>query len=296
MRQKGPEDIAGTDGEVSGSRDVLQEYEKKLVAQHLASRLLGETSGRLLNYAPSDSLGNRDSAHDVFFIRTKEKPSKGGQSFACKRFRRADNAERELFALQEVDRRGLPALTPAGKGVYSVEDIGYILVTASVPRLTTMNYLGWRDYYAGQPEYERRIAGPLRDIGTFVGNMHSRGVVHGDLQVKNVARDFKGDFMLFDLERAEFLDGDCEELWRVGKCADDLDMLSRSLVSRGFLWDATDKNFSEELTRNLFEPYLAVNGNVDAELVGHIVRVMDDANQLRGQLHQDFSSRIGVPS
>ena len=211
-------------------------------------------------------------------------------SFACKRFRRKEKAERELGAIREASNRGFNTLSPAGEGVYDVRGVGSVLVTRTLPRMTTMNQIGWADSFPGQDEYDRRVGDPLERISTFVGEMHRSGIYHGDLQIKNIATDSRGRFLLFDLEDAEFID-DRDDPIVVDKSIKDLNMLVCSLVKRGFLWDASDDVFIEEIEAKVAEPYLMANENISPDFIDKFDIVIQDALLERAEARSSFSDK-----
>lgn len=278
-------------------RDPLTLAEKQLVARGLTNQLASITNGRQLALDEARALGAKDSAHDVFFIKSQKTEHNKRFNFAVKRFRRLASAEKEMEGMVEAKRRGFSSLEPVGQGIYPAGDIGHMLVTQHVPRFTTMNYLGWRNMYAGQEDYERRMAQPLRRIGAFAAKMHSAGILHGDFQLKNIAQGQNGEFLLFDLEDATFEPP--EEINNfdfVSRAGDDVGVLISSMVKRGFLWDANDDLFEREVTNNLIYPYMENTAVTDTDLLVSIERGFEQASVWRTRLHSDFSSRIGLPS
>lgn len=278
-------------------RDPLTPEDKDRTARILATVLGAELQGQGLKVDQARALGAKDSAHDVFFLQTPQKTKHGGVAFACKRFRRLESAEHELDSIAQAQQRGFQTMDPVRDGIYPIEDIGHVLVTRHVPRFTTMNYLGWRNTYVGLSDYKRRMATPLQRIGRFAAGMHSSGILHGDFQLKNIAQDHLGEFILFDMEDAVFAEpeevGTTDFVSYVGQ---DVSVLVSSLVDRGFLWSSTDKLFEQEVTENLFDPYLESTTLTDPYLLELMHRSVEDALLERARLHPNFSSRIGLPS
>lgn len=279
-------------------KDALSAEEKIIVAKSLSVQLTSITGRRDLAVDLTQALGAKDSAHDVFFVKTPDKDTTGQrETFACKRFRRLESAEHELMAMSESRKRGFKTLEPVGEGIYTVSDLGHVLVTRNMPRFTTMNYLGWRDAHVGQEDYQRKIAQPLQRIGGFIGTMHSSGIVHRDLQLKNLATDRIGTFVLFDQEDAFFQDlSNLSDFRYTGMMGDDLSVAMRSLACRGYLWDSTDTLFEREITTNCLDPYLDHAPIGNPHLMDVIESAMKDVMLVRADLHNNFSSRMGMPS
>lgn len=279
-------------------RDELTEQEKAFTAQYLSQELSGLTGGTQLIVNPMRALGAKDSGHDVFFIQTgKDNQVQRGPTFACKRFRQIDSAEKELNSLDLAKNRGFVTIEPAGEGIFSISNIGHFLVTKHMSRLNTMNYLGWRNFYVGDEKYSSNAAEPLQRIGRFAAQLHSAGVTHGDLQVKNIGQNSRGDFVLFDLENAIFWDEEQldDDLNFLGNAAEDIGMIIKSLIKRGFLWSSTEKVFTEEVQTQLLDPYFETITIANPDIIEYIAPMFDIAH-LRSNLHSDFASRIGLPS
>jgi len=270
--------------------DILADDEKETIVNSLnCGNMRAEVNGRILSLNKGGAIGNTDSAHDVFFAGTNDADKKKRSSFACKRFRRGDKAERELSAMHEAALRGFNTLQPAGSGIYDVAGVGSVLVTNKLPRVATMNQLGWADSFPGQREYNGKVAKPLQRIARFVGGMHKNGVYHGDLQLKNIAVDAKDQFLLFDLEDAEFYDESSDEFIVTGKFADDIEKMIYSMVDRGFLWDMRDDVFIEEVTSKVIEPYLEVNDTVSLTIIDKIDLILKDTLVRRAEVRSRFS-------
>ena len=252
----------------------LSPAEKTRVAKILTPHLYpgGSDEAQVMESA---SLGGKDSAHDVFFLRGR-KPQ--APAVAVKRFSRPDNAQREIEAIRTAQERGFKTLEPVGDGVFSVGDLGVALVTERMPRFKTMNQIGWQNFYAGEPEYAD-VATTLQAIARFTGDTHAQGIICHDRQLKNYAQVPSGLFILFDLERAEFYEPGTDDLAFHDGCKNDLDDLVGSLVEHGYLSDATDGLFVEELTANVLDPYLA--GNPSEQVLGQWDVVVKEALHMR---------------
>jgi len=282
----------------SRERDALTVEEKEIVARTLSHRLNAYTKGQTLVVNQAQSLGASDSAHDVFFIQPELRDRANKRLiFGCKRFRRLESAEHELGSMRIAQERGFTTLQPVGNGVFPIEPLGHVLVTKHMPRLVTMNHLGWSDFFVGKEEYRRRIATPLQQIGAFTAQMHSAGIIHGDFQLKNIGQGQSGDPVLFDMEDAIFRDEDSlDEIDFISYVGEEISVLVSSLVDRGFLWHSTDHVFREELTGNLMDPYLANTSITDPILLDFMQRSIDNALLDRQHLHTAFAGTNGLPS
>lgn len=276
---------------LSRERDKLQPGEKDLIAAYLSTSLGPWTGRSQLTVLTSGNLGSKDSAHDVFFIRAEGNKKQDAPSFACKRFRKLENAQNELAAIARAKERGFRTLEPAREPIHSIEGIGHILVTRQMPRFTTLNQLGWGDNYAGDVTYESRIAAPLRSASRFVANMHRSGITHGDLQLKNIGQIPPGRFVLFDLENAQFVDPSTapQDFDFQDRAADDVGILVNSLVDRGYMWGSSNRLFTEEVTRNVFDPYLEVCASDDPQIVDRFMNILDEAQLERQNVHQTMA-------
>ncbi len=288
-------------GESAHGRDILYAGEKQRVIEALSADP-SLTAGQTLKIHTAGTLGSKDSAHDVFFASTTPRNYRDWPKvFACKRFRRSDSAEGEMKALEEAKARGFKTLEPQGEGIYTVQGIGHILVTKHIPRFTTMNYIGWQDFSAGDEEYDRRIAAPLREIGEFVGKMHKAGIVHNDLLLKNIAQVPPNNFVLFDLEGTTFHEpikaDEPLPFDHLGNIEQDLITLTRSLVAKGFLWQSTDEVFKQEIKSNLYEPYLEASGIYDDSLFEKLdFSILEAGVELRPEVHSGFALQAVTPT
>lgn len=290
MVHKNPNAYVERSQEQGRPPDLLSSKEKQRVVRQLNEELVFETVGEKLFLHEERSIGNNDSAHDVFFVETRPDAKRWYSSYACKRFKRREKAERELEAMREASDRGFTTLVPAGEGIFDVRDVGSVLVTRTKPRITTMNHIGWADTFPGQEDYEKKIGEPLERIAAFVGEMHQKGIHHGDLQLKNVAVDARNRFLLFDLEDAEFFD-DSNDFIAIEKFVDDFKKLVDSLVDRGFLWDTSDDVFMDEVDSRIVEPYLSTNDAAPAVIIDRFHDITQDALVRRQDARSKFSEK-----
>lgn len=271
----------------NGKRDVLSREEKLQAVEVVGLSMHRGKSKNTMRLIESGSLGARDSAHDVFFAQDT-KPQEGmPNAVAIKRFRRQQAAVLEMENLAEARRRGFPTLEPAGEGIYDLGEMGTALVTKRIPRFTTMNQIGWQNHYVGQEGYGQ-LASALQNIGGFVGRLHAAGMVHQDLQVKNIAQGPTGDFIVFDAEGALFFDptdnDPAESVNYSGKCYEDIATLGISLVDKRFLAPVKKDIFEQEIADNLITPYLDNGGHPG---------VLDEYDRLMADIH---ARREAMPS
>lgn len=266
-------------------KDSLTIVEKRVAVKSVAERLYPPRLQGDLVLSLVDALGTTDSGHDVFFARSSNPnlPNHLPGAIAIKRFRSPEAASRELSNLRAVEARGFRTVQPAGEGVYPLRnELGTALVTEKLPHLTTMNHVGWQDAQVGEPSYEP-LARTLRSVGAFAGQLHGAGIAHGDFQIKNVGQVPPKEFVVFDVEKADFLSSapTAEERHTFsGKCYEDMRKLTLSLIERRFLEGALPSVLERELTDHLIMPYLE-NGGDDSimdlydELMSEVGAVRD---------------------
>lgn len=280
--------------EFSRSRDVVTRSERAAIVDSLSLQLAPLLSGRSLELVQSASTGAKDSAHDVFSLRTSERDTNGQrQQVAVKRFRRWEKAVGELQAIQTAKERGLRTFEPFGTGIYDVGAIGTLLVTKYMPRFTTMNQVAWRDFYAGQDDYNATLVPTLESIANHTGRLHVAGITHHDYQLKNIGQIPPEAFIAFDLEGASFFDPITDEN-RPGqeqedKMIEDIGSLAVSLVDKGYLWHASDETFGTELNEHLVVPYLEEARVMTDSFLEGLDRVVPVALMERANVHAGHS-------
>jgi hypothetical protein len=281
--------------EYSTNRDLVTRAEKAAVASHISDMLGFSAQGISLDVQQMRSVAAKDSAHDVFQLLASDMlpDETTRQALACKRYRKIENAEKERDALVEAKRRGFNTPEPVGQGIYIMEGIGSILVTEYIPRFNSMNHIGWRDYYAGQDDYERTLVPTLHSIGAFAGKLHGAGITHHDFQLKNIAQVPPRKFICFDLEGSSFFEplvpGEEAPYEHSDRMLDDMRTLTRSLVEKGFLWSASDARFRDETVDHLYMPYLTETGLITDNFVEGLDRITDDAIALRHNVHRGLA-------
>ncbi len=276
----------------SDKRDILTSEEKAQAVKMIGAAIYAGHGKNGLRLVETGSVGAGDSAHDVFFANADPARDMAiAPTVAIKRFRRAESAQAELDNLAEINRRGLRTVTPTGQGLYDLGSLGTALVTDFVPQFTTMNRIGWGDFVVGHPGYDN-LAKTLEEVGAFAGQLHAAGVVHNDLQIKNVGRapliipgqPARITPVVFDVEGAKFFDPTAdpdsqEGVQFAGSCLDEMNKLVGSLVGRRFLAGSHDRLFEQEISSHLLEPYFDNGGN--PELLERYDAVMGDAIELR---------------
>lgn len=209
-----------------------------------AQELLGE------DFSVNESLGYgaTDSANKVFFGNID------GQDVAIKPFKdlgTRERAEHEAMMMTEVAAKGFLAATPID---IFVGDRATYLLTEFMPGISTMNQIGW-ERSINPAYYKRELAPLLGKFGTFVGETHAAGYVHGDLQLKNLARLRTGDFVQNDLEKMKRL-ADLTPESRLPALTYDIGRLASSLVHRGLLRKSPWDEVECQLVQQLVGPYL----------------------------------------
>jgi hypothetical protein len=249
------------------SRDYnrLAVEDKLEVLDSINQAVWGEGSNNL-QLADLASTAKVSSGHDVFFGGDADQATQ----VAVKCYTGPKGANRELENLREAERRGFTIIEPFGNGVYDIDGSRTALVTKFVPRLVTM------DNEWGRLAGEESLV--LQYMGVFAGKMHKNGIIHGDLQPKNIGQVFKhelrsfdenhsrfvwGEPVLFDLEGdTKFYDPndqfDTKEYERA--CREDLINLIKYLAAPEFMDAAHNQNFEDEITGNLLASYIASGG------------------------------------
>ncbi|HUC89718.1 MAG TPA: lipopolysaccharide kinase InaA family protein [Patescibacteria group bacterium] len=265
--------------------DLLSLAEKRQAVSLVSDEIYHGHGRKGMELIETGALGATDSAHDVFFARSESRRDLPmPEAVAIKRFRRHESAAKELANLREVQNRGLRTVEPVYEGIYQIGDMGDVLITAHIPRFTTMNQVGWHDHQAGQEGYQE-LASMLRAIGAFTGRMQGAGVIHNDWQLKNVGQVADGEFVVFDVEGARFFDPNSEdELETVefsGNCLEDMSKLIGSLINNRFLATASPELFEQEIADNLIAPYLENGGHIG--VLENYDELMANAATLRRQ-------------
>ncbi len=235
--------------------------------------------GQKFKLNKSQSLGASDSAHDVFFLQTQPNSNNIKPIIvACKRFRRSENAEKEVINIKKINRKGFKTFQFFNKGLYEIDGIGTILTTRLIPQFITMNHLPWRDYFLGQKEFVDRTQKPLENISQFISSMHSQGITHGDLQLKNIGKDQTNQFIVFDVENSIITDeSKINSAIFVDYVGEDIKTFLKSLVDKGFLFDSTDAIFLSAIDDYFLTPYLE-NLKINNESILNLIsQAIDDS-------------------
>jgi tRNA A-37 threonylcarbamoyl transferase component Bud32 len=138
-----------------------------------------------------------------------------------------------------------------------------------------MNHLPWRVYFLGQKEFVDRTQKPLETIGNFISTMHSQGIAHEDLQLKNIGKDQTNQFIIFDVENSIVNDEDkIDDGDFIDYVGEDIRTFLKSLVDKGFLYDSTEAIFLNAVENYFLTPYLEnlkINNDHLLTLIGHAI-------------------------
>lgn len=218
------------------------------VGEFLLAQEVGELIGSQFELDTTKSYGATESANKVFF------GTVDGVDVAVKPFCELgtrERAEHEAQMMKHFTRLGLETFKPLG--VYEGSLAAY-LVTEFVPDISTMNQIGWEQSITPLI-YTYSHLPLLQRFGAFTGDMHAHDVTHGDWQPKNVARHRTGQFLVPDLEKAQFCT-DMSDEQRVPAFAYDIGRLASGLLQRGFLQCSEWATIEQVLTDNYIDPYI----------------------------------------
>jgi hypothetical protein len=282
----------GSSAERSSEAQELTIEDKRRVVESIKSSISQEYGSNNLELVETASMGSGDSAHDVFFAHGNSRKGEKDIAVAIKTFTKQTAAERELSNLQEVEARGFQTVQPIGKGLFELQDgLGTALMTEFVQGLVPMNRLPWHGRsgkYNLRRSSKEQLSGTLRQVGRFVGSLHRGGIVHHDLQLKNIGQVFPNDFVVYDVESAQFfnevpkltstyirnqnmlaegglgfaetkLERESEKYAR--SCVKDVGVLLRSLSAACYLKGQSDDDFNDEMYFNLLSPYFDAGGH-----------------------------------
>lgn len=262
-------------------KDVLHFEDIQEVANKLNIVLQPVLLGRRLEINSAQTIGSSDSAHDVFFLQS-QKSARGRLTLACKRFRREAGAFNELENKEKVESLGFKTFEHVGSGVYDVPNIGSIFVTKLLPQFVTMNHLPWRDFFVGQTDFVVKTQKPLIEISRHIAKIHSSGIIHGDLQLKNIGKTIRGDFVLFDLENSKITDkNNLDTFEYFSEVGEEIRTFCMSLVDKGFLFDSTDEVFKRSFENYFVYPYLEKLGLSNSTIIDFIDLAIKDSLEQR---------------
>ncbi len=215
---------------------------------------------------PYRQLGDTDSGHGVLFGTL---PPYG--EVGIKPFLTIGQAEHEKKILEHVMEQGFDAIEPldiAAQGVY------VYLISEYRPKLRHLGQVNWNENVASR-RLKRVITPTVNFAAELAGDLHSRGITHGDMQAKNVLLATDGTPVLGDLENGQMhLSG--TELARKGDR--DMTRFGWSVLSRGLLADRSMRYRLSYLGDELVDPALDAEGlSVDYDRRKAVLENIEDA-------------------
>lgn len=231
-----------TNDEIGGGISVRSEREHAAIIDEL--QRLDPSFEEIDNYY----FGVTDSAKEVLFG-TDDTGMVAVKPFTDLGVR--DRAQHEASMMKIAENRGF--LTFLNPRVVQGERANY-LVTDYMPNVRAMNNVGWEKSVDSRM-YQEELVPLLNRIGTFAGEMHGRGIAHGDFLLKNCVRKRDGSFLLMDLERTKICD-DIDDEAKVSAFSEDMGKLMASLIRKQFLSTQNWEVIEEQLVTTLVEPYV----------------------------------------
>lgn len=230
--------------------------EINLIVQKMSSVLGGKPV-----LSSIDGLGASDSAHGVFFMRST-KGRHAGTSYAIKRHRYPTKASNEIEMLNTSLALGINTAIPMTSTPVFVEGVvGAVIATRKIPSFSLMTNVGWEKYHCGEEGYNAELVPVLNSLADYTASLHSKGLVHGDLKLKNIGTTPNQGFVTFDLESSSyFSDGKLSSDEFKTEATRDLAGLIKSLVREGFLEAASPEVFVQEVETHILTPYIERTG------------------------------------
>jgi tRNA A-37 threonylcarbamoyl transferase component Bud32 len=209
-------------------------------------------------------LGDADSGHGVLFGNLHPYGA-----VAIKPHETVGRAMHEREVMVYAAEKGIDTLETldiAAQGIYAY------LITRYRPELRHLGQFDWNENVASRRL--RKVVSPtLHFAANFAGQIHSKGMTHGDFQVKNVAITRDGEPVFSDVENGQIrLKGN--ELKEKGNR--DLIRFSSSLLRRGLLYDRSIKYRLNYLGDEFVDPAIEAEGvQTTAELKNRRTEVLD---------------------
>lgn len=261
---------------VDGVSNAPEQYNVRLYTDNREA-LQDFDLSRGVTMRPSRLIGARDSKHGVFALEITPEDTEVVQTLVVKpQSDRPERADIEFSMLRTVKAMGFTAITPLAVATQPSNSTRY-LVTEYVPNLHVYTELAWRDGYLGSELHTDTLVPALREAAGFLFDIHSRGITHGDAQLKNIVRHKSGEFVLVDLENGQ-VHKEKDEKW-LAAVADDFKSLVSSLWHLGYLQLSSPDVFSKELSEHLYDIYIRrmeEEGTAD-EVIEQITEAFDAA-------------------
>lgn len=178
---------------------------------------------------PYLKLGDSDSGHGVMF----GKLSPYGE-VSIKPHETFGRAQHEVEVINHAREKGLDTIDPL---YIAAGGLRVYMISSYYRGLRNLGQLNWREDVASR-RLHKVLTPTLHFAANFAGEIHEKGITHGDFQVKNVALTTEGSPVFVDVENGQIrLKG--QELVRKGDR--DLVRMSYSVLRRGLLHDRSMK-------------------------------------------------------
>lgn len=173
---------------------------------------------------------------------------------------RPASALREFVSLFEANRRGILVVEPLRV------DVNWERNEAA---LYTKMPEGFKDLSTFELSNAAKSKEVIRELAWQVGNMHNKGLLHGDLRRPNIL--WNGNvtwpkIMFLDLETAHFYPGRVP----ISKAMDDLMLLTESLSGK---WQGIGR-FTEEEMKLFADEYCRITGHEKSKILHNIMRAI----------------------
>lgn len=230
----------------------------RLKRENPALCLLNSTNNIRPEFRQKLSLGfgATDSLHQVMFgcLHLQGDQRRTVTDVAVKPFKEAASkrAEHELRCLELLERSGINAFKPIG--ILSSDRYEF-LITEFESQILSLDNVHW-GYPLKTAEFHEYLGPMLYGVGESLGELHSKGVFHGDAQIKNFALSESGDTQALDLEGAAYINESDEIIRQLPNMGfGDIVMLYSTLKTQGFLTGETSENNFNTFNAYVLEPY-----------------------------------------
>lgn len=274
-------------GEFMSSPDMMGETVNQVGMLDKINQNLGYEGEDSLFLARSGNTAKISSAHHGFVAcDTKALRGESGKRVFVKPYMpsKAKNAEQEVSSLkyaadimEDLDDKNLSmkVVRPHKETAVAAGEYGHAVVTDFLPGLVTMDHELKR-----MTKEEWPFA--LQYMGLYTGLLHGRGIIHNDLQPKNIGQHYNYDFMqisglkqetgvtwgqpvLFDLENMVITDPRSVDgvvrAQHEQACEIEVANLLQKLVSEGFMNPKQVPDFEEMVLQNFMAAYTYAGGS-----------------------------------